>query len=469
MRLLFLLSQVSLTRHFASVILALADRGHRVHVASPRHEQIPLTGALAAHPRVSEGSCPDGRSDRWRAAVLTLRGMADYARYLGPDFEPAEKLRHRALRTMVHALSAGERTHIKARCPACATRVRDDDLARLLLTGLGDPAGAGLGRLMARIESVVPADAGYVDYLRGQRPDAMLVTPLVNLEGSQADWIKAARAAAIPVGFPVFSWDNLTTKGLAHERPDRVFVWNEIQKQEAIRYHGVPEAQVVVTGAPRFDEFFAMRPASGRSAFFRRHGLDASQPLVAYLCSSRFVADGEVSFVRRWIDEIRRDSRLADCNVLVRPHPRTVEEWEDPDVRRLLAPLERVSIAPSRLMNADQLLYDTLHHCDAVVGLNTSAQIEAGILGKPVCTMLAPGFEGGQAGTLHFQYLLRANGGFVELSDTFEAHRAVLAAAVAGRYDAEGSRRFIESFVRPHGLTHPATPVLADAIERLAS
>ena len=37
--------------------------------------------------------------------------------------------------------------------------------------------------------------------------------------------------------------------------------------------------------------------------------------------------------------------------------------------------------------------------------------------------------------------------------------------------DEEGAARrraFVESFVRPHGLDRPATPILADAIEELA-
>ena len=34
--------------------------------------------------------------------------------------------------------------------------------------------------------------------------------------------------------------------------------------------------------------------------------------------------------------------------------------------------------------------------------------------------------------------------------------------------DAERRRRFVESFVRPHGLDKPATPIFADAVEELA-
>jgi hypothetical protein len=467
-KLLFLLSQANLTRHFDSVLLTLADRGHHVHVASPRIEHIPLTGALARHPRITDGKCPDGRGDRWRDAVRTLRCMADYARYLDPDFAAAVKLRDRACRTMAKALTADARTHVKVRCPSCGTRIMDDDVAQLV-RGLGDAGVAGFRRLLARIEATVPSDTGYDEYLREQRPDAVLVTPLVNLEMSQADWVKAARRARIPVAFPVFSWDNLTTKGLIHEWPDRVFVWNDLQRREAVRYHGVAEDAVVVTGAPRFDAFFAMTPKADRATFCRRLGLDPARPVITYLCSSDFVAVDEGAFVRTWIDDIRREPRLERCGVLIRPHPRLVDQWTAPDAARRFTQVRDVAVAPSRAMNADQLLYDTLFHSAAVVGLNTSAQIEAGILGKPVHTLLVPGFEGGQSGTLHFQYLLRANGGFVDRADDVDRHRASLAESVEGRHDAEGIRRFIERFVRPHGLAQPATPILADAIERLAS
>jgi hypothetical protein len=186
---------------------------------------------------------------------------------------------------------------------------------------------------------------------------------------------------------------------------------------------------------------------------------------VTYLCSSEFVAGQEVDFVRRWAGEIRRAPALADCNILVRPHPRALEEWIGLDVSEWPG----VAIARSKVVNADQLLYDTLFHSAAVVGLNTSAQLEAGILGKPVYTILAPEFEGGQQGTLHFRYLLGGEGGFVEVAADFDEHRRQLEDAVAGRYDAQRIRAFIERFIRPAGMSKPATPMLADAIEALGS
>jgi len=171
-----------------------------------------------------------------------------------------------------------------------------------------------------------------------------------------------------------------------------------------------------------------------------------------------------VEFVRSWIQQIRRAPTLASCNVIVRAHPRSVQQWSGVDVQSW----GRVGLSISRRLNADRILFDTLYYSDAVVGLNTSAQIEAGILGKPVLTLLAPGFEQGQQGTLHFKYLLREADGFVDLASNFDDHRRQLADAVAGRYDREQIRRAVERFIRPAGWDQPAAPYLADAILQLA-
>ena len=44
--------------------------------------------------------------------------------------------------------------------------------------------------------------------------------------------------------------------------------------------------------------------------------------------------------------------------------------------------------------------------CSSDLGVNTSAMIEAAILGRPVLSVLAPEFAATQEGTVHFHYLL---------------------------------------------------------------
>jgi hypothetical protein len=50
---------------------------------------------------------------------------------------------------------------------------------------------------------------------------------------------------------------------------------------------------------------------------------------------------------------------------------------------------------------------------------------------------------------------------------SFGDHAAQLAAALRGEVDAERSRRFVQTFVRPHGTREAATPRVVEAIEQL--
>jgi hypothetical protein len=102
-----------------------------------------------------------------------------------------------------------------------------------------------------------------------------------------------------------------------------------------------------------------------------------------------------------------------------------------------------------------------------VVGINTTAMIEAAVAGRSVLTVLAPEFA--QESTLHFHYLLEENGGFLHVASSLEQHAEQLGRVLSETAeDEERRRRFVESFVRPHGLDRPATPIFADAVEELA-
>lgn len=450
-------------RHFTDVMLELANRGHDIRVAvSDKRTDLPPPMALKDNPRISFTLSPGRRSDAWAEHSLELRTVRDYLRYFEPAFKDAVKLRSRARRKAVKALTDGREGHVYAHCSHCQTRISNDDLVQMLFP----PGSRGLETLadrLALIDSTLPSDPAIEAFLKQERPDVMLVTPLLKIGSYQPEYVRSARALGIPVGFPVFSWDNLSTKGLIHIVPDRVYVWNERQKQEAVELHRVNADQVVVTGAPRFDRFFAMTPAVTRDAFCAELKFDPAKPILTYLCSSEFIADNECGFVVRWIDEIRKDPSLAECNIAIRPHPRQKGQWKGFPIER-----PRVAVTFPESISTDQSLFDTVYHSVAVVGLNTSAQLEAGIVGRPVFTILVPEFAGGQEGTLHFGYLLKDHGGFVEVAHDFDVHRRHLAAAAAGKYDADTIRSFIETFLRPHGRLRPVSPMMADAIEDLA-
>src|SRR4030095_1862378 len=158
-----------------------------------------------------------------------------------------------------------------------------------------------LTKALLVVERAIPIDRAVFSLVEHERPDVLLVTPLVDIGSDQVDYVKAARRLGIRCALPVLSWDNLTNKGLIRVQPDKVYVWNDAQKAEAVRMHGARPDDVVVTGAMVYDQRFARRPSSTRDGFCARVGLDPGRPILLYLCSSPFIAPDEVVFIEQWI------------------------------------------------------------------------------------------------------------------------------------------------------------------------
>ncbi len=111
-----------------------------------------------------------------------------------------------------------------------------------------------------------------------------------------------------------------------------------------------------------------------------------------------------------------------------------------------------------------------MYHAAAAVGLNTSAMIEAAIVGRPVHTILVPEFRHSQEGTLHFRYLLDGPNRLLRAATSLDEHARDLAGVIEGRgVDSDRSARFVSTFVRPCGLGTPATDHFVNALERVGA
>src|SRR5581483_7298584 len=334
------------------------------------------------------------------------------------------------------------------------------------------PGGARLlRRVLEGVERCLEPPARMVSFIERQAPDVLMVTPLIGFGTAQADVVRAGRRLGIPVCFPVRSWDNLTNKGLLRDAPDLVLVWNDLQRDEAVELHGVPGERVVITGAPAWDHWFDWQPSRSREELCAEVGLDPSRPIVLYVGSSHFIAPDEPEFVRRWVAALRaHGGALAGAGLLVRPHPLAAEGFRELDLGDpQTAVWPRGGEFPLGGA-ARRTYYDSIFHSAAVVGINTSAQIESAIVGRPVHTILADEFAQTQAGTLHFRYLVDDGFGHLRTARTLGEHAEQLEQSIAAGGDARRlNERFLLRFVRPLGLETPATPVAVDAVEKLGA
>ncbi len=454
MKILFCVTHVGLLRHYGSVLQLLVDRGHAVHVASEESDRglshgtdiQTITGGVTG---VTFGDVPPREKTIWTAWSYWLHLVMDWVRYFHPRFATAHALRER----------------VEGQVPPWSR-------ALVYAVKRVDPTGRRLMRVLRALDRVTPPSRVIQAFIAEAKPDLVMVSPYIYIGFEQADHVKSAQALGIRTAVCIASWDNLTNKGVIHAVPDRVFVWNHAQREEATSLHFVPNDQVVVTGAQLFDRWFDRQPSRSREEFYATVGLDPAKPFILYTGSSDFIAPREGAFVRSWVRLVRRsaDPAVASAGILIRPHPKNYAQFMALD----LDGIDNVVIWPRRATtfesSFDSDLFDSLYHSRFVVGINTSAQIEAAIVGRSVRTWRAPDFTHSQAGTLHFQYLAADDGGLVRVAQSAEEHLGHLSDLLASPdLVEERTVRFVESFVRPNGLSVPATRVFADAVEGMAA
>ena len=296
----------------------------------------------------------------------------------------------------------------------------------------------------------------------------LIVTPMVQFRSRQGDWVRAAGELGIGTMLCVHSWDNLTNKGLMHARPDRVVVWNEAQRSEALDLHGAEPRSIVATGAWPYEHWPGWRASGSRADFCRRLGLPDERAMILYVCSSRFIAERERPAVARWVRALRssRDDRVATANVVVRPHPLNPEDWTAGSLPDLpgVAVFPRGGVDPvDDSSRADY--FDSIAHSDAVVGVNTSALIESAILDRPALAL--PEFRSSQEELPHFRLLIGERG-MLAVSDSLAEHVEQLSRVLADPAGgAAARRRFVERFIRPAAGGPSATDRVVELVDEL--
>lgn len=456
MKILFITESPEYLRFFDSTLELLLEQGHEIVLGvneDKQKRQVRLERFGGGHPSLKIAGVVPLHEGLWGEIAKGLRGTVDYVRFLHPDYRNAPALRNRMKRKVLP--------------------VAFQPLS--WMPPLPGPLLKGVLAFLSRCETAIPSSRHVLEFIDNVRPDVVLVSPLVDAASAQVDYVKAARDRGIPSGACIASWDNLTNKGLLRIKPDLVVVWNETQRSEAVRYHGVRRETVVATGAQGFDRWFERTPTTSRETFCARVGLPADRPFIVFTGSSAFVSEAkaEVAFVRRWLGALRasRDPRLAALGVMVRPHPYNFAAWASENLDEFGATTVWPRGAYSPIAEESRATYyDSLFHSAGVVGINTSAMVEAAIIGRPVFSMRTEEFRDTQEGTLHFHYLLVENGGCIRLAASIEEHLTQLAQALdePNRYT-DQTRAFVEVFVRPRGLGRPATPILAETIAGLAA
>ena len=197
-------------------------------------------------------------------------------------------------------------------------------------------------RVLARaLTTLVPRESAARDWLRRlyglYRPSRAevqaafdLVRPSVALVASPGHYwldhfvLDEASRRGIPSVCIMLSWDNLYSRGPMCRRPDRLMVWSEEMRHQAVEVHQFPGERISVVGPLQF-RFYADPVTAGEVAAMRRRvGLGPTEPFLAYVCGAR-TARYDVEDVNAMLDQLERGP-YRDLRVVLRPHPQGARE-----------------------------------------------------------------------------------------------------------------------------------------------
>ena len=198
------------------------------------------------------------------------------------------------------------------------------------------------------------------------------------------------------------SWDNFTNKLLPVRRVNRLIVWNELMKEQAVALHGYLPDEVRVAGAPQWDVYFRSAGAS-REAFFGGIGADPSRKLITLSTTPRELYPHHGHVVRVLARAIAGSAWPWPAQLLVRLHPRDeisayAEFQHLPNIiveKPFRATPTKSGDGLSIDITADnqQHLADTMRHSDVVVNVASTIAVEAAIVDTPIVNIAFDGEE----------------------------------------------------------------------------
>lgn len=255
-------------------------------------------------------------------------------------------------------------------------------------------------KLAPRIDDWVHRRRPYRLLFEKYRPTVLFVPDIFGRQGLEL-LREAKRQGVRSVGMTA-SWDHFP-KRFEARKPDRLLVWNETLKKEAIELQNYQSDKISIVGVPQYDLFVQKERLLSRQEFFRQLNLDPSKKLISFFSSSkRAPDDGDiVEMILKWNQEKKL---VAPVDLYIRPYPGVVSDHEKFDRFQNESGVYIDWIERQRLFgDSAHAWYPTLegmiffmnvlYHSDIVISTYSSVSVEASAFLKPAININFDGYK----------------------------------------------------------------------------
>lgn len=248
-------------------------------------------------------------------------------------------------------------------------------------------------KLFALIELALNKKEMIFSELIGKYKPILFLTPTPGLKPFEAQAIIQAQKFNIPTVAVNFSWDNLTSNSLHVRKTDYLIAWNQVEDDDAVKYHGYNKDKVFISGPIRFDYYFKEHSKEiSKEEFLKSKRLDC-QKKTLLLTSVTKSYPFQKNIIRRLV-KLRNNGKIAgNPNIFIRIHPLDkIENYKEfKGINNFYIEIagekifdlnnkSHIEMTKNDLINLKQ----TLKYCDVNINYASTITIESFIFDIPV-------------------------------------------------------------------------------------
>lgn len=192
----------------------------------------------------------------------------------------------------------------------------------------------------------------------------------------------AALKLGIEIESYVYSWDNLTAKGPFIFKLDKIHVWNDIMKSEAIRYHDMKPKNITIIGVPLYKYIYKKYLLDNRNFDQMPWDKFGFKILLATI-PGFYYGNGHLFLAQKIINILGKDECL-----IIRPHP--LDELDYSSLQSTKVFIDDYTDSPRGSLKTFQFGKNSIDHyfavlnsSDVVINVASTVTIDAAVVRTP--------------------------------------------------------------------------------------
>jgi CDP-glycerol glycerophosphotransferase (TagB/SpsB family) len=262
-------------------------------------------------------------------------------------------------------------------------------------------------RELLRLLYAVSPDSYIKNLFDTYQPDLVFTPNMFSPEDLRI--LRMAKRRGIRTVATAKSWDVLTTKAFTRVKADRLLVFNQFNKEEAVRLGDYHPKQVVVTGFPQFDIYARDTWKVSRKEFCASRGLDPERAIVLYAVPGDWKSPYTKETLEELDQRIEAGTFVKPIQILARLHPKYSDSSEGHQYKHIVMHRPGTLLADEKDFSIDmgisntyqwtftdvdiEILANSLFHSELAINTESTLTLDAAALDKPTILI---GYDGGQ-------------------------------------------------------------------------